>query len=229
LKPACGSGGEGIVVAESPAELAALALSGDYQVERLLPGRHFGSVVFFDRGRPAAWFSFSKEEVWPGRFSPTCSRRLAEHPAVEDILGRIGAALGLTALCGLDWIIPDGGSGPVILELNGRPIPGIDMAAGAGVDFSAAFRDMLAGRQATRRPLPAGDGRLYHLFPRKIQQLGSRGDALGLLRVLLGRDGTLICPWDDPGLLWPMLAPLAAAGVRRARRKAGFPSAGQGA
>ena len=202
IKPNRGSGGVGIVSANSRAELAAPAEStrGEYLVERRLEGRVGGTAVLFDRGAPAWWSSFFKVGVWPEPYGPSC-RRLAFEPAgLEALLERLGPALGLHGLFGMDWILtPE--QELFVIELNGRPIPLIEASLQVAQNFPDALRDFLAGRRTVRRPPPVGDAPLCHVMPQSFLLACSHRDwrlAAGLLTGLRDRTDA---PWGDAGLM----------------------------
>jgi hypothetical protein len=201
VKPDLGFSGGGLFSADSDEELAALAprISGDYIVERKLPGEVGGTAVLFDRGRPAWWFSFLKVGVFPAPYGPSCRRLPMEPPGLEPILESIGAALGLHGFFGVDWILPPGGRLSVI-ELNGRPIPMAGPTRHFQEALPAALDDFLSGRSNVRRP-PTPGGPVVHAMPASFQLACHEKRRLFAAGLLLGISGWTDTPWRDHGLL----------------------------
>ncbi len=216
VKPDGGWSGTGVRLVRSVAgsEPVLDGAAGAHIVEAAVEGRLGATAVLFDGGRPAWWSSFYKEGVWPPPYGPSCRRRPGEPAGLEPILAKIGAALGLHGLHGVDWVLTPSGA-LSILELNGRPIPMAESSEHVALGLPAALRDFLAGRPAVRRPPASPDGALWHAMPASYLLACEKrewGLAAGLLCGLGGRTDA---PWHDPGLLPRYVGGVAVTALRR--------------
>lgn len=200
VKPAEGSAGKGIVRVGTEAELEALKPQvGPWVVQRLVSGRIGGTLVLFDRGRPLWWHNSLRVRFWPEPYGPSCQRRSIHHPAFAGIMEKTGAMLGVTGLCEVEWILPDDGGTPMIIEFNPRPPSFHYMAEQMGADLPGAIRAFLAGDK-TVSPPPAGpEGPVVRLFPEDATRAAASLDWIDCARWLTGSAGPL--PWNDPPLM----------------------------
>jgi hypothetical protein len=202
VKPDRGFAGMGLFSARSSAELekGLESARGDYLVESMIDGRVGATPVLFIDGRPSWWSSFLKVGVFPRPFGPSCRRLPFEPGGLEPILERMGAALGLHGLFGVDWMLTPEGE-LFVLELNGRPIPMAWSNPHTSEVLSAALGDYLSGAFSLRRPPAVLDARPLHAMPASFSLAVAEGrwrQAAGLLLGLSGRTDT---PWEDYGLL----------------------------
>lgn len=202
VKPDRGFAGVGLFTAATPGELerGLRDARGAYIVERLIAGRMGATPVLYDGGRPAWWSSFRNEGVYPAPFGPSCRRLAFEPPGLEPVLERLGAALGLHGLFGIDWMLTPGGE-LFVIELNGRPIQMAGSSAHVREGLPAALRDFHEGRFAVRRPPAQERAGVLHAMPASFLLAldeGSWGLAAGLL---CGLSGSTDVPWGDFGLL----------------------------
>jgi hypothetical protein len=202
VKPDRGFSGENIFAARCAEDLekGLESARGDYIVERLIEGRMGATPVLFNAGRPSWWTSFTTDGVRPPPFGSSCRRRPFEPEGIESILQRMGAALGLHGLCGVDWMQSSDGDLRVI-ELNGRPTPIASSDPHANEAFSAAVRDFLEGRFVARRPPAASSSVVTHAMPASFLLACDEGHWLTAAGLLLGLSGKTDTPWEDFGLL----------------------------
>ena len=219
VKPDRGFAGTGIFSARDDAELAAGAATADgsYLVERCIEGRVGGTPALFRRGRLAWWSSFLKSGVWPAPFGPSCRRSAYEPAGLEAILQRMGAAMELHGLFGVDWIeTPDGKV--FVIELNGRPIPMNEGARQVREALPAALADFLSGRDDVRPP-GEESREAWHMMPQSYELAVAEGDRLLTARLILGMGVRRDIPWNDPGILREYVSVALAAAYRKLFRR----------
>ncbi len=208
VKPAVGTAGSGIVTAGDAGELEARMPSpGPFVVQALVKGRVGGTLVLFDHGRPLWWQNSLRKRVWPEPYGPSCQRRSISHPAFSIIVEKLGAILNMTGLGEIEWILPDDGGSPLVIEFNPRPPPYAYLADAKGGDLPKAIAAFLAGARTTAAPSDGPEGPLVRLFPQDaIRAIESR-DWKDCALWLSGMAGSL--PWNDPPLFrsyaWQML------------------------
>lgn len=192
------SSGDGITWAGNPKALAGFDANGPMVVQRFAPGRVGSTAILYSAGRPLCWMSSYKEEVYPRPYGPSTVRRYVHLPGIEPHLERLGAILGMTGLCGIDWVQPPGAEEPVFLELNGRPTAWIHLHRNYGVDFPRAIRAMLRGTPQVIRPPEVVPEPVVRMFPQDAYRAASERDWPGFVRGLGNREDA---PQDEPGLL----------------------------
>jgi hypothetical protein len=130
---------------------------------------------------------------------------------------RLVRALGLSGLCGLDFIIEAGTGHAYLIELNPRATPIAHLALGPGRDLPAALRAALRGETPLAAPssVPAGT---IAMFPGELRRnaqspyLESGYHDVPWTESALVRE-CLDLPWEERGLLARLRARL---GRRRA-------------
>lgn len=199
IKPAQGSAGKGIISADTAEELESrLPPAGSFVVQRRIAGRTGGTLVLFDRGRPLWWHNSLRVQFWPKPYGPSCQRRSVHHPAFGGLMAKAGAMLGMTGLCEIEWILPDDGGVPRLIELNPRPPSFHYMAEQMGADLPGAIRAFLAGDKTVTAPAAGPEGPVVRLFPEDATRALESFDWLDCARWLTGSAGPL--PWDDPAI-----------------------------
>jgi hypothetical protein len=219
-KPVLGSSGNGVFVARDPSELragAAAADEGAYVVQRFETGNVGGTDVLFDRGEPRAWVSSFKPRVHPAPFGPSATRRRFHYPGARAVLQGFGRMLGLRGIVTFDWVLPSGGSEPLILECNGRPAPYLHMLPRIGLDMAGALRELREGRPATVAA-PESQGPEVAIFPQDAEKAIAESDWPRLASWLFAPPGPLM--WDEPPLLAAYTRMLAGQLVRKLRAAA---------
>jgi predicted ATP-grasp superfamily ATP-dependent carboligase len=199
IKPAEGVAGTGVFTAADAAELERkLPADGAFVAQSFIPGRSGGTAALFDGGRPAWWFSSLRDRVWPEPYGPSCRRRLINPPEIPAMLEKLGALLGLRGLVELEWILPEGGGGPLIIEMNPRPPSYLYLADEMGAGLTAALRAFLPGGASASPAAASGEG-VAALFPEDAVRAAAQRDWRACAGWLTGRAGAV--PWDDPRLL----------------------------
>lgn len=217
VKPVDGSAGTGVRKVASEAELPGGPPPGAVIVQSFVAGAAGGTAVLYDHGRPVWWLSSLRTRVWPEPYGPSSCRTPVELPGVETMLTALGGATGLHGFCEFDWILPEDGSPPQVIELNPRVPAYLSAAERMGSDLSSALRAFLAGERpgAPRAPLartPVG------LFPEDLTRALAVRDWARCREWLEGTAGPV--PWDDPRLFasfaWLVVKAVvrAALGIR---------------
>lgn len=217
IKPAEGSAGKGINCVGTEAELEAFTPpGGSCVVQSRVEGRTGGTLVLFDHGRPLWWHSSLRVRHWPEPYGPSCQRRAIHHPAIAGIVEKTGAMLGVTGLCEIEWILPDEGGTPQIIELNPRPPSFHYMAEQMGADLPGAIRAFLAGDKTATAPPAGPEGPVVRLFPEDAARAAANLDWRDIALWLTGSAGRL--PWDDPALfrayVWRLMKSFARTIIR---------------
>jgi glutathione synthase/RimK-type ligase-like ATP-grasp enzyme len=219
LKTSGGFAGIGVRLVRERRELdasfAALADSRPVVAQRFIDGPVGNTVVLYDCGVPICWMSAFKVRTWPGPFGPSSARQFMSHQDVEAIIRAVGTRSGYHGFCALDWVLDSGGRLQVI-ELNARPVPTIHMGALAGVDFSRAVRELLAGVPRVQSPRPRAR-RVVPMFPEDVWRAASE-NTLSLATWLPWPGRFSDVPWLDPPLLLHHLRRFAWA-ARDARQR----------
>ncbi|MGZ3441017.1 MAG: ATP-binding protein, partial [Polyangia bacterium] len=223
LKTSGGFAGLGVRLVRERRELdasfAALADGAPVVAQRFVEGPVGNTVVLYDgrsgRGLPICWMSAFKVRTWPGPFGPSSARQFTSHDDVEPLIRAVGARSGYHGFCALDWVL-DGDGRLQIIELNARPVPTIHMGPLAGVDFSRAVRELLAGVPRVQAPRPR-ERRVVPMFPEDVWRAASENTlALAAWLPWPGRFSDV--PWHDPPLLLHHLRRFASA-AREARQR----------
>jgi len=110
----------------------------------------------------------------------------------------------------------DGSGRLQIIELNARPVPTIHMGPLAGVDFSRAVRELLAGVPRVQPPRPR-NARVIPMFPEDVWRAATE-NSLSLASWLPWPGRFSDVPWADPPLLLHHLRRFAQA-ARDARQR----------
>lgn len=171
-------------------QLAAFPSDAELVVQENIPGRSGSISVLYDHGRPACWFAYLMKETWPNRFSSACQIEIFDHPSVETLVAGIGQITGFNGFCGIDWVHDPRDNRLALLEFNPRPTPVFYQGPLAGVDFSAALRDIWEGNPRTQKPHLSG--KTASLFPQNLFKSIDGHQPLALLRTF--GDAS----WDDP-------------------------------
>ena len=166
--------------------------------------------LMLQHGRVVGWFASIKERsVTP--FGASIMRRLVNPPGMADLVQHISTATEFHGLCGFDWILDEATGRVVVLEFHPRVTSGFCWGRIAGVDVSAALRDLLSGRPAElRAPKSAKQLALAPLccyFPAHFwwaltEQRGDLKYWLPCSHAVSWRN----VPFDDPKLLGGVLA-----------------------
>jgi glutathione synthase/RimK-type ligase-like ATP-grasp enzyme len=104
-----------------------------------------------------------------GKFGPSTVIRLVDHPEMLATARGLVGQLGLTGLCGLDFVLESETGRAHLIELNARATPTAHLVAADGADLLVCLRDALG------RAGPPARTREYHeeliaLFPQELQR-----------------------------------------------------------
>ncbi|WP_226018088.1 ATP-grasp domain-containing protein [Novosphingobium sp. FKTRR1] len=141
-------------------------------------------------------------------YGPSTSVRLGHDRSMADAVGKMVAALGLTGFASFDFMVPDDGSEPVLIECNPRPVPVHHLGRHIGVDLAAAFARVLNGEIQPGEPLFPDRNLDVVLFPHALD------------RALHLEGGILDMPDEDPGLIRHVANRTSAKGTDRPARLA---------
>ncbi|HUR40025.1 MAG TPA: ATP-grasp domain-containing protein [Verrucomicrobiae bacterium] len=94
---------------------------------------------------------------------PASVVRVVDHAEMEEASRRMVRALGLSGLCGLDFIIDDSDAA-WLLEVNPRATPICHLALGPGRDLPGALRARLVGTPVPATPAAVA-GEVIAMFP----------------------------------------------------------------
>lgn len=87
-----------------------------------------------------------------------------EHPEMEQAARRLVRRLGLSGLCGFDFMLEAASGQAYLIEVNPRATPASALALGAGRDLVAALSRALLGRALPDRPALVDGGQIA-MFP----------------------------------------------------------------
>jgi hypothetical protein len=190
-------------------------------VQTLVSGPVGGTLLLYRRGKLLWWHNSLRVRFWPEPYGPSAQRRSVSHPAFAAVYEKLGAMLAPTGLFEVEWIMPEGGGPPVLIELNPRPPSFTYLAEEMGADLPGAIRAMLAGDETARPPVEGPEGPVVRLFPEDAIRAAESLDWMDLALWLTGAAGPL--PWRDDSLLraygWRVTKGFVRALIPSARRR----------
>ncbi len=210
IKESSGSGGLQVRIVSGPEALQGAFESledGDpLLIQAFVPGLVGSTEVLYDHGRPVCWNSSYTVETFPKGTGASCIRKITVHPAIEEIVHRVGSLISFHGLGGIDWIHDPVTDLLKVIEFNPRPTPGYHFGPVGGVDFSLAVRDMMEGKKTVRKPhIANGQETLVSLFPQYVVRMVDARDLRGIMKWLFGESPRKDMPLDDPGLFLALL------------------------
>lgn len=126
-----------------------------------------------------------------GAMGPSTVVRVVDHPEMAQAVTRMVRALGLSGLCGFDFILQAETGAAYLIELNPRATPTCHLRPADGRDLlSALYAAQTGGRAPPPKPAAAAD--LVALFPQELM----RDPASEFLHT--GRHDV---PWQSPLLV----------------------------
>lgn len=159
------------------------------ELQEFLPGTPANRAVLCSNGEVLAGISVRAEQtLYPG--GPASVVRIIDNREMEETARALAARLGLSGLCGFDFVIsPEGRA--YLIELNPRATPICHLALANGTHLPAALYREMTGNEPVRtaEPIP---GDLVALFPTEWLRDPSSP--------FLGR-AHHDAPWDEPALL----------------------------
>ncbi|WP_293905516.1 thioesterase domain-containing protein [Phenylobacterium sp.] len=139
-----------------------------------------------------------------GALGPATVVRVMDNPDMARTVEAMVRRLGLTGLCGFDFILEAGTGAAHMIELNPRATPTAHLTGADGGDLPAALLAALRQRAAAPRRRPIYAGGLVALFPQEL-----RRDPVSVYLRSAHHD----VPWHAPDLVD---IALAEAGTPRA-------------
>ncbi len=189
--------GSGVRIIQNADELAATnetMTARPMLFQEYKKGRVGATAVLYDFGVPKCWFSYFLCRNWPNPAAAASAFEIFWHPEIEPTLVKLGKMTEFHGLCGLDWVLDEDSTTPLILEMNPRPTPGIYASQCAGVNFPLAIRDWLNGKDSVQRPEEKSSP-MYRLFPQNLFRAIDDRDPVEFLRTWAD------APFTDPRLL----------------------------
>jgi predicted ATP-grasp superfamily ATP-dependent carboligase len=104
-------------------------------VQQFVEGRVVGVCALYCEGRPRAWFCERYLRVKDDRYGTSVLRESFHDDALVERAQRFLDALQWHGVAHLDFIVPDDGTQPVLLECNPRFWGALDLAVRSGVDM----------------------------------------------------------------------------------------------
>jgi carbamoylphosphate synthase large subunit len=117
-KPDFSRGGRGVVVINTPEELAAETREGII-FQEFIPGEEYDGNLFIEDGRAAAAVVLRKTLLKEGIVGNAAGVERVEHPEVLDLCVTSALKLDLTGPLDIDVRLREDGT-PVVLEINAR-------------------------------------------------------------------------------------------------------------
>jgi hypothetical protein len=220
-------------------ELSHLLLRRDpsHLLRRLADARAGVSIQAFVEGRPAN----RAVACWQGEVlagisvvamqtdtptGPASVVRVIENTEMSEAARRMAGALGLSGMCGLDFVVDASSGAAWLIEINPRATPICHLPLGPGHDLPAALHARLTGEPATAS-VAAIHGDVIAMFPGEWRRnplspyLRTAFHDVPWAETELVRDCVGL-PWDERGLLARIRARL---NPRRAPGVVPFPMA----
>jgi biotin carboxylase len=157
-------------------------------VQKAIPGESamFCGVAW--RGQMLGGYAARRlEQVYPN--GPSRSIHLQHHQQMAAIAESMIEAMGFTGFFSLDFILPVGDEGPVLIECNPRVVPISHLGRQIGVDQAGLLVARMRGGQPSRFPLITDKTLDILLFP---HSMSARSDERSLLRDIPGNDAGLV-------------------------------------
>lgn len=199
-------------------------------LQQFIPGSPANCLAFCRRGEVLALIAAQAVETKSG-FGPATIIRLIRNAEIEKCARTLVRRLGLSGMCGFDFIIDGRDGGAYLIEVNARCTQLAHLNGGAGRDLvSALSREVSADCSYDRRQVL--DDEVVALFP----QAWSKNPSNPLLRssyhdvpwedVALLRE-LVSLPWHERGTLARVVAYLRAkyaSRIRAAGSKSSYPA-----
>lgn len=149
-------------------------------------------------GQMLAGWAAEKLVAHPEPTGPATVARYFHHPEIRAHVETLVRHLGVSGLCGTEWILEEGSREPYLLEINRRITPGTHRGALIRVDLCAALHAALLGQPSpSRSRLDAGEEGVNVSFPQEwLRDPESRWL----------REHPVEVPWDEPELIEAYLA-----------------------
>ena len=159
-------------------------------IQKFVAGREVTCTVACWNGEIRAMLIAEVLCTWEPR-GPASVLRLIQNDAISSAVAKIVRRLGLSNLCGFDFIIGDQTDQPYLIEMNPRATQTAHFPLGHGRDLPAALYAALTS-QAVRETSSVTTNDVIAIFPLEWQ----RSPASKFLQA-----GYHDVPWDDPALV----------------------------
>ncbi|HEX5757530.1 MAG TPA: ATP-grasp domain-containing protein [Arenimonas sp.] len=173
-------------------------------IQQFIAGVPANRAVACHRGDILAGISVMAEQT-AGATGPATVVRIIDHAGMSDCAQRVVGGLGLSGLCGLDFVIDAATGLDYLIELNPRATPICHLPLSDGSDLPAALCSWLTDREVALRSGTIGNARIA-LFPGECRRdphslyLSTAHHDVPWPAPALVRDG-LDLPWDQRGVL----------------------------
>jgi len=170
-------------------------------VQKFIEGGEATSTVVCWQGAVMATLTFEViRVVYPG--GPASVVRIFENPTIDATIRKTVARLGLSGICGFDFIIENGTGIPYLIELNPRATQTAHLRLGAGRDAANALFAAVTGKNAGA-PVNEVKGDTIALFP----QEWTRDPSSEFLKTSFHD-----VPWSEPLLIEDIAASVGKRG-----------------
>lgn len=151
-------GGFGVRRANGPGDVlsawASLGRPAEFLIQQFIDGQTGVTELVLRQGQVAAWFASTRERA-SAPLGASVMRRPVNPAGMDEVVARVAQATGFHGLCGFDWVLDAARGRVLMLEFHPRLPSGFGWGRYAGVDISAALRDLLNDRSAPpRSPRP---------------------------------------------------------------------------
>ena len=192
VKASVGTASRGIWFVHNESELASalhqIDSSGSFDevlVQDMIPGTTEKAQSVFSHGKLVGFHAF--RAVAPGISGGEAIKQSVRRPAVRGYLEKLGAALDWHGGLSVDYIMPDDGGAPLLIDCNPRLVEPSN-AWVAGTDLVALLLRVSLGETPSALP-ESRDGVLTHLAMQALLGLASRG---GSRRAIIREFGRLL-------------------------------------
>jgi hypothetical protein len=152
-------------------DLGAGAFADEVLVQDLVAGTTEKAQSVFCRGQMIGFHAY--RQVMPGVGGGEAIKQSVKRPAVRTHLEKVGQALDWHGALSIDYIMPDDGGAPSLIDCNPRPVEPLN-AYRSGVDLVGLL--LLISLGETPAALPEGrEGVLTHLAMQALLGCAARG------------------------------------------------------
>jgi len=183
VKTSVGTASRGIWFVHNESELAsalhAIDAGGAFAGEVLLQDRIAGATEkaqsVFSRGRLVGFHAY--RQVMPGVGGGEAIKQSVSRPVVRGYLEKLGTALSWHGALSVDYIMPDDGTAPLLIDCNPRLVEPFN-AWQSGTDLIALLLRVSQGEEPEVLPEGRADV-LTHLAMQALLGIASRGGSRG--------------------------------------------------
>jgi predicted ATP-grasp superfamily ATP-dependent carboligase len=147
------------------------AFAGEVLVQDLIAGTTEKAQSVFCRGQMVGFHAY--RQVMPGVGGGEAIKQSVRRPIVRTHLEKVGQALDWHGALSIDYIMPDDGGAPLLIDCNPRPVEPMN-AYRAGVDLVGLLLRISLGEAPAALP-EAREGVLTHLAMQALLGCGARG------------------------------------------------------